>query len=107
MDDLLCPRTYLYVSMEQVTRPATPTLRPVEPLPHLVYEDLKLDVLVDLEGPGDCLMQLDQSLMVVVLSVYHKDECPTPAKDVLGVKGWVKEINLAREIPYLKGERQV
>lgn len=71
---------------------------------NLVYEDLKLDVLVDLVSPGDRLVQLDESLVVVVLCVYHKDERPTPAKDVLRVKGRVKEVNLPREVPDLREE---
>ena len=70
--------------------------------PHLVYEDLKLDVLVDLVGASDGLVQLDQCLVVVVLSVYHKDQGATPTKDVLGVKRRVKEVNLPGKVPDLE-----
>lgn len=70
-------------------------------LMYLVYEDLKLDVLVDLVGPCDRLVQLDEGLVVVILSIYHKDESTTPTKDVLGVKRRIKEVYLTREVPDL------
>ena len=66
-----------------------------------MYEDLKLDVLVDLVGACDRLVQLDQGLVVVVLGIDHKNQGATPTKDVLGVEGGVKEINLAWEVPDL------
>ena len=72
-----------------------------------MYEDLKLDVLVDLVCPGDGLVQLDQGLVVVVLSIDYKDQCSTTTKDVLRVKRWIKEVNLAGEVPDLNGLRSV
>lgn len=72
-----------------------------------MYEHLKPDVLVDLVGPGDCLVQLDEGLVVVVLGVDHEDQRTTPTEDVLGVKGRVKEVYLSWEIPDLKGKGTV
>ena len=70
---------------------------------YLVYEDFKPDILVDLVRPGDGLVQFDQGLVIVILSVYHKDEGATPTKDVLRVKGRVEEVYLTGEVPDLKG----
>lgn len=73
---------------------------------YLVYEDLELDVLVDLIGSCDCLVEFDKGLMVVVLSIYYKDECTTPTKDVLWIECWIKEVYLAREVPDLVNDNE-
>ena len=69
-----------------------------------MYEHFEAYILVDLVGPGHCLVQFDQRLMVVILSINDKDKSPTTTKDVLRVKGRVKEVDLPRKVPNLKRE---
>lgn len=69
---------------------------------HLVDEDLKENLRVDLVGLRDGRVQPRQRIHVIVLGVDDEHQRATAAENQLRVEGRVEEVNLAGKVPDLE-----